>query len=233
MTRCPKCKSNLRVPERGEPDSIVRCPRCHRKFARHELVPVPVSVGLPGDDSANESDWQYDVPSESPAVPDADQKNPNQKSEVRRRRYYSRTRLPKNAPPVKKRRRSRKPKTKLTRGDFVKIVLGGLIAFPVAQLILWWGFHRDPLGWGPRVYQTVPFIVPRELRGLESIPMKSSEYVGDPESTLIEGQPFNFGRATDVRVQDSLQKGMPQRGGQFPIDHQLKVPATGSDVPQR
>jgi hypothetical protein len=49
----------------------------------------------------------------------------------------------------------------------VGIVLGGLAAAPLAQLILWWlpgSWQRDPINLGPSVGRYVPWIVPANLR---------------------------------------------------------------------
>jgi hypothetical protein len=45
----------------------------------------------------------------------------------------------------------------------LKIVLGGLLAIPVAQLILWWVFGRDPLDLARPVHDFAPFLVPESL----------------------------------------------------------------------
>jgi hypothetical protein len=47
--------------------------------------------------------------------------------------------------------------------EMVKIILGGLLAIPVAQLVLWWVFAADPLKMAPRIYEVVPAIVPPAL----------------------------------------------------------------------
>ena len=43
-------------------------------------------------------------------------------------------------------------------------VLGGLAAFPIATLIMWYGFGKDIGSTGPTVAQYVPWIVPQKLR---------------------------------------------------------------------
>lgn len=48
--------------------------------------------------------------------------------------------------------------------EFVKIVVGALLALPVAQLMIWWVVQSDPLGIGPEVSRTVPFVVPEKFR---------------------------------------------------------------------
>lgn len=137
----------------------------------------------------------------------------DQKSKVVRRRYYSRTRLPKNVTPTKPRRRKRKRKTKFTRADLVKVILGGMMAFPVAQIILWWGFAKDPLQLGPTVAAGVPFVVPRPFRGGEPLPIEEEpEFVANPESNLLLSKPIDFSRPAIKNNANPIQKGMPRQG---------------------
>ena len=48
--------------------------------------------------------------------------------------------------------------------EVFKVVVGAVMALPVAQLIIWWGLGLDPLGIGPRVGRIVPPLVPRAIR---------------------------------------------------------------------
>lgn len=47
--------------------------------------------------------------------------------------------------------------------ELVKVMVGGLLALPVAQLIIWWALGLDPFRMGPAVGRYVPFIVPSRL----------------------------------------------------------------------
>lgn len=198
MTRCPKCQSNLSLLRRGGKAREARCPRCRSVFSPSELgidvdsaeaaVQVSASVGLQGSSIGD------------PAS--------DQKTRIIRRRYYSRARLPKNLPPSKKRRR-RKRRKSFSRLDVAKIVFGGLLAFPVAQLILWWGFAKDPFAMGPAAAQWVPFVVPFSLRGESPVPkVEAPEYTSHPKSSLLQGQPFGFARPANKSGPAELQKGM-------------------------
>jgi hypothetical protein len=48
--------------------------------------------------------------------------------------------------------------------ELVKIVLGGLLAIPIAYLLVFWIFKQDPLNVGPSLGNVVPFLVPAEFR---------------------------------------------------------------------
>ncbi len=67
-------------------------------------------------------------------------------------------------PPTRPKNRPRK---KSDGGGFemVKIILGAMLALPVAQLLVWWVFGQDPLDFGPGVGAVLPAVVPADLRG--------------------------------------------------------------------
>ena len=62
-----------------------------------------------------------------------------------------------------------------------KIVFGGLLAVPIAYLMVFWIFSQDPLGVGPGLHNVAPFLVPDSLSG-EKIPKTSSPTKGDEEA---------------------------------------------------
>jgi hypothetical protein len=55
-----------------------------------------------------------------------------------------------------------------TFSETTKILIGGLLAFPIAYLLVFWVFHQDPLNLGPAISRVAPFAVPANLRGPES-----------------------------------------------------------------
>lgn len=63
--------------------------------------------------------------------------------------------------------------------EFIKVVLGGLLAIPAAQLILWWlpmnlqPAQRDPMSIGPTVARYIPFVVPESVRNSRTIAQTS------------------------------------------------------------
>ena len=57
-------------------------------------------------------------------------------------------------------------------GETTKILIGGLLAFPIAYLLVFWVFQQDPLNLGPTIGRVVPFAVPAKLRG-SSMPRTS------------------------------------------------------------
>ena len=58
----------------------------------------------------------------------------------------------------------RRPREVSAIRKIVPPILGGLAAFPIATLIMWYGFGKDIGSTGPTVSQYVPWIVPQNLR---------------------------------------------------------------------
>jgi hypothetical protein len=71
--------------------------------------------------------------------------------------------------------RSRK-KSDSSAAETLKVVAGGLLALPLAYMLLFWVFHRDPLNVAPMIHGTFPSAVPEVLI---------------PESESVESEPVN------------------------------------------
>lgn len=105
------------------------------------------------------------------------------------------------------------------------------MAFPVAQLILWWGFGKDPMALGPKVASAIPFVVPRAFRGEGQTPIdEPANYVTNPQSSLLQGKPFDFGRPPTKGNSGSIQQGMPRKGIDPKKIQVNPAPAGGDDV---
>ena len=68
----------------------------------------------------------------------------------------------------------------------IKVVLGGMLAIPLAQLILWWlpgSWSRDPMDVGPKASQMVPFLVPKRYH----VPGKKKSRSHAPEKSVPDG----------------------------------------------
>ena len=64
-------------------------------------------------------------------------------------------------------------------------VLGGLAAFPIATLIMWYGFGKDIGSTGPTVSQYVPWIVPQKFRARSrELPIRDFASSRSSRSTL-------------------------------------------------
>jgi hypothetical protein len=59
--------------------------------------------------------------------------------------------------------------------EVLKIVLGGAAAIPIALLILWWAFGKDPFEAGPLIAKYVPAIVPAKFHGGPAVNKNSED----------------------------------------------------------
>jgi hypothetical protein len=169
---CPDCDGNVRIPEGVSIPINVRCPRCQHEFELGEWLDawVPmleiVSNGEVDEDTILAIDVQRDERNFEPA---------NKVSDVRvsKPRFTSETSAISRANNGKRksgrrssRQRSRsslRPKRKDGKAELIKMVCGGLLALPVAQLIIWWALHKDPLKLAPIVERVAPVLIPKVL----------------------------------------------------------------------
>lgn len=101
----------------------------------------------PADDEATKSKTGSDEATKSKAGSDEVRKSSGDRSRSRSRHS------------------SRKKKKEASPGvEMLKIVFGGLLALPIAQLILWWAFNADPVGLAQPTSKVASFIVPPRLR---------------------------------------------------------------------
>jgi len=52
--------------------------------------------------------------------------------------------------------------------EWIKILLGGALAIPIAYMLLLWGFGRDPLSVAPTIHRFVPALVPDYMAGTDT-----------------------------------------------------------------
>jgi hypothetical protein len=196
IANCPRCREQVTVPECANPEATVRCPLCQDEFplaeALRELPPALIVLN-DGDETSSpvaateETPWPaFDLdaddadevslaPAEgvSPAAPfdftsgsATGSSATGGSTSTATIRPSSRTRKPKGSP-IK---------------SILSIVIGGMMAFPIAQLILWYlpGDLKRDFGAGPVVAQYVPQIVPMKFRG------DAASNDSEPETVLPE-----------------------------------------------
>jgi|TARA_B110000495_G_C23027565_1_gene610983 hypothetical protein len=44
------------------------------------------------------------------------------------------------------------------------VVVGGLMAIPIAYAIVLWAFNKDPLNVGPQISEYVPIVIPADFQ---------------------------------------------------------------------
>ncbi len=170
---CPECKGLFRIETNVSADAAVVCPHCDAELnierllddlpvanvtaaSRHESPPPIVSTDKPA--------------SNRPSIAFDDQAFTIPKPLKTTRRSHSHSHSPRSSSNTSRTGNSSNVRSESFRKsgsalpDLVKIVLGGLMALPIAQLILWWVFALDPLGLAAPVASKVPLIVPPAWR---------------------------------------------------------------------
>ncbi len=198
LGNCLNCQGLVRVPSFAAPNTEVRCPHCGETFALvrilEQSVPELEVVGdqpaLPLEQTNNVSVETKPAESDDSEIDDrekfvvpiqlsegARRKRRRSKSNsaamqpVRKEAYQENVARLESAPRVKRRRsssRSQGSTSKNSPAEFIKIALGAMLAFPIAYLIVLWGFRQDPLNVGPSVGSVIPAIIPADLRGLSA-----------------------------------------------------------------
>ncbi len=160
---CPQCKGLFRLPEGVSGSSVIVCPMCQCDLAIGDLldsIPVAeissesdvrvVSQARSAGMRETASKYEFDERAFTIPKPLKTAERSRRRSHPSRRGSSSKTEpfTPKKAGP----------------GEWFKVLLGGVLALPVAQLILWWVFGVDPLQMAPRVLPYAPALVPPVMR---------------------------------------------------------------------
>lgn len=186
IANCPRCEEQIRVPAGVSADATVQCPLCQEEYSLTEplrklppeLLVIDNVDAAPVDDVGIGASWDVSVepPDEvepanafalAPVAGDAnpafdfdsgDASGPSPISSVR---TSARRAKPKGSP-IK---------------SVLSIIIGGMLAFPIAQLILWHlpGDLKRDFGAGPVVAKYIPLIVPERFRGQSAGGGQSSE----------------------------------------------------------
>ncbi|MBC8354036.1 MAG: hypothetical protein H8E66_18740 [Planctomycetes bacterium] len=179
IANCPRCSDQVTVPASASPEATVRCPLCQEEFllteALAQLPPTLIVVSdahvleTPTSLTSDENDrpWEAlnvddDAVDEIVMAP-SDEKAPAAAFDFA---SGSTTTSIQSTAAIRSSGRSRKPKGSPIK-SVLSIVIGGMMAFPIAQLILWYlpGNLKRDFGAGPIVARYVPAIVPAKFRG--------------------------------------------------------------------
>ncbi|MBP88953.1 MAG: hypothetical protein CMJ64_19935 [Planctomycetaceae bacterium] len=177
IANCPRCEEQVRVPAGVSADATVQCPLCREEYSLAEplrklppeLLVVDDMSASPVDDADIEGSWDTAEEAPDEAQPasefafapvdagdatsafDFDNGSASGASPISNVRSSARRAKPKGSPMK----------------SVLAIVIGGMMAFPIAQLILWYlpGNLKRDFGAGPVVAKYIPAIVPAKFRG--------------------------------------------------------------------
>lgn len=142
---CPMCGHTFWMQPRLVGKAI-RCRKCRREFrVLHSVERAPPSVG------ANHS------PAPSPIHPD---RAPEAVASGRDQPEPEAAPMP-AAPLVYAGRRRSRPVPRF--GELIAVIVGGILAFPVMNLICWWGLAWDPFGMASKLRPGWRWLAPPEF----------------------------------------------------------------------
>lgn len=172
---CPHCGQQSLLPSDTSLEASLKCPHCSQQlvlgeallqqFSSWEVIDDPASL-VPSDYASVEPsrptvvpvpqlDSDQDELQLSTSVAPASSEQPTQNVSVRPYTHFEYERM---------RRKQKSPIWSV-----VPVVLGGLAAFPIALLILWWGLGKDVGEMGPQVAEFVPWIVPQQFHPVKEV----------------------------------------------------------------
>ncbi len=193
LGNCLNCEGLVRVPATAQANLQVRCPHCSKSFFLSQIlegsVPELEIVDNRQTEKANTSAEQvateaddrevFIVPTQLSNGAKRQRSGRSSRSEGsgskgsgsgssssrRRKKRSSDFNSMRKAPSFGRAKPVGQRNSTL---EMTKILVGGVLAVPIAYLLVMWGFHQDPLNIGPTVGKSVPFLVPAKLRGDEN-----------------------------------------------------------------
>ena len=192
LGNCLSCQGLVRVPVKSSADSKVRCPHCSNEYRLSEILDESVPALEIIDDAQQPvaiapvieepEPFQKEVFVVPPQLSDgAKRKRRKRKDQSEggsdsrraaagrpssREERRSRKRSRSNSKP-ESRSRGQKRTSKSPRNptiEFIKVVVGGLMAIPIAYAIVLWAFNKDPLNVGPQISEYVPIVIPADFQ---------------------------------------------------------------------
>ena len=237
IASCPSCHEQVTLPAGAQPDSIVRCPLCQEQFALREfLTQLPPELividGPPSEPEppATTTEWNFSS-SSAAEVNDLSSSDSNVlgsvtwQSAVQPQEHATESRsdgaeeaLPFDFTPGSAPQASvvleptpRAPRVqKKPAVEIAKIVAGGLLAIPLALLILLWlpgRWQRDPLQIGPSIGRVLPWLVPANCRPVKSSLVPNQDRSSSNEQPVV-GRSF---QSENPRATSSSPSAMTQK----------------------
>ena len=193
---CPACDRPFRLPDGFAESSSVACPHCKDMITGQQIIAAiaPTAEIVVDDESTATVDDNANVTVDAPLQKTAAEMFDEQdfvipkplKTATRKRtprpKSKKRELSEKKVFGKQKKRKRRSSQSRhrepTTTTEMVKIAFGAVLALPLAQLILWWGFQADPLKLAEPTSKVLALIVPPKMRALpEAEPIEETEPV--------------------------------------------------------
>ena len=177
---CPSCKQLFRLPEGFTARNALACPHCNEEVTGQEILDTVAPTARIIDSGPDAPlDVSVEPTNEKSQKPVRQARSFDEQDFVIPKPLKTATRRSRSRHPERKgsrKRSSRKKKKKEANAgkEFIKIAFGGLLALPIAQLVLWWGLNSDPLNLAGPTSSIASFVVPPKLRPIV-IPEEETE----------------------------------------------------------
>ena len=177
---CPKCAKLFRLPDGFTTSHALACPHCEEQVTGQQImeamaptakmVSAPTATAQSGarpTRSFDEQDFVIPKPLKTavrrrrslPERVGSDSGDEKESSSSQRSRSSSSSSSSRS-----RKGKSSKKKEVSTVGEIFKIALGGLLALPIAQVVIWWLFAADPLSLAEPTSKFASFLVPPKLQ---------------------------------------------------------------------
>jgi uncharacterized protein YbaR (Trm112 family) len=176
IVTCPVCHRAITVFMDTAPESEMCCPLCNSEFSFQDVLDaMPPMLQLAAEVrnsqelqlQPEDAKFTFDeipappVPRKSTAA--ARRRKRKSESESSKRTADLKNKGPWDTKTARKRKAAYKKADPMREG--ILFVIGGLMALPVGQLLIWWVLGKDPLNFGPPVSSVAGFVVPEKFHG--------------------------------------------------------------------
>jgi len=199
------------VPPGVSYEAVVRCPLCAEEFtlgdALKRLPPLLIVVDDPNPPAASAGS-SYKPKYSGASSPSGLAVDTGIAPAVQMKKEGA---APRRAPRPSSKRPPKKQKSVIF--EMVKIVGGGVIGITLAILLLWYlpgGWHKDPFGLAPKVYEYAPWMVP-----LAVLPEGHRAHTGAP---AVDAGASDGGAADGQAQPSGQQPGVRPEPTQFAVD---------------
>jgi hypothetical protein len=160
---CPRCTGLFRLPPGISVKTVIVCPHCQSDLGVDDLL-NEIPVAEISKDSPVLSEKHAEDTAKTPVIEPSKYAIDEGEFTIPKPLKTAR-RSGRSHHPPRKRTTTKVPFARPKQGkiEWLKIALGGLLALPIAQIILWWVFAVDPLNLSHRVHAWVPVLVPPAL----------------------------------------------------------------------
>lgn len=164
---CPECGKQSLIPNQTSLEATIKCPHCGANLVLGEVFLTQFSSWSVIEDPAELYDPNPRKLDPGVVIPVPAEDATNAPLELAADTSPQPVYIPKPSPSGRSgnlseyERRKRKQKSPIW--SIIPVVLGGLAAFPIALLIIWYVLGKDIGNLGPQVAEYAPWIVPKKF----------------------------------------------------------------------